>query len=198
MAGRPIECDRAEATRKATIRFWEHGYRGTSVADLVAETGLNRFGLYGEFGGKKGMFLKACEGYADQSRRCGLEPLSKATDPEKALQVFFAGVVASQLDEAKPHGCLMINTLSEGAFQDPDVQRVIREHFDTVEKIFAEVLARAVGKKANAADVRHAASLLLNNLFGIVQMARLKPGRPVLERVASDAVKIAVRTAKSS
>ena len=196
MAGRPIECDRDEATRKATRRFWDHGYAGTSVSDLVAETGLNRFGLYGEFGGKKGMFLKACEVYSESAQRCAIKPIVEATDPEEALQVFFAGVVAAQLDESNPGGCLMANTLAEQSCTDLEIQRAVQEHFKALERAFGCALKRAAGKNGTEATARQASELLLNSLLGLVQIARLKPGREVLESVASNSVKAAIRVAR--
>lgn len=196
MAGRPIECDRDEAARKATRRFWDCGYTGTSVADLVAETGLNRFGLYGEFGGKKGMFLKACEVYSESAQRCVFKPLSESSNPEESLHQFFAGVVAAQLDDNKPGGCLMANTLAEQGCTDPEIQQAVQDHFKAVEEAFAHTLRRAADKKGTDESARVAAALLLNSLLGLVQLARLKPGREVLESVGNNAVRAAIRVAR--
>ncbi len=48
--GRPKEYVRDEVLDAATHVFWEKGYEGTSVSDLVEGTGLHRRSMYEEFG----------------------------------------------------------------------------------------------------------------------------------------------------
>src|SRR5690348_10961492 len=126
MAGRPIECDRKEATRKATQHFWRKGYSHTSVADLVEETGLNRFCLYGEFKGKKGLFLKACQLYSENSLTNVLKPLAESKNPEAGLRQLFSQVIDHLLDKSNPNGCLMINSLANDAGKDADIRRALQ------------------------------------------------------------------------
>ncbi|MDJ0896698.1 MAG: helix-turn-helix domain-containing protein, partial [Alphaproteobacteria bacterium] len=38
-------------------QFWAKGYHDTSIRDLVERTGVNYYGLYGEFESKRGLFL---------------------------------------------------------------------------------------------------------------------------------------------
>ena len=63
MAGRPREFDRDLALQQAMLAFWQHGYEGTSMADLVAATGLASARLYAAFGSKEGLFREAVERY---------------------------------------------------------------------------------------------------------------------------------------
>ena len=53
------EYRRHEVVDVATYVFWDRGYAGTSVENLVEATGLHRRSMYGEFGDKAGLFL-AC------------------------------------------------------------------------------------------------------------------------------------------
>ncbi len=186
-----------EATRKAAGRFWRTGFGGTSVADLVEATGLNRFGLYGELGGKKGLFLKACAVYSEGSRQRLLGPLASARDPEQGLRELFSAVIDGQLDGRQPRGCLMANTLSDAAIADREIQAAVRAHFDTLEAALGAALRRAAGSQGSATTARNGGRLLVNTLLGLVQMACLNPNRSALRAIASSGIEAALRAARS-
>jgi len=56
---RPREFDEDVVLGKVLSVFWERGYDGTSVEDLVERTGLGRASLYGAFGDKERLFERA-------------------------------------------------------------------------------------------------------------------------------------------
>jgi TetR/AcrR family transcriptional repressor of nem operon len=195
MAGRPIECDRKEATRKATQHFWRNGYSHTSVADLVEETGLNRFCLYGEFKGKKGLFLKSCHLYSESCRANLLKPLAESTNAEAGLRRLFAQVISRLLDTSNPNGCMMIDSLAGDAGKDAEILRVLQGHFSAWESAFAEALHRAAGKSAKPAGTKKGAATLLNTLLGLPNHARLHPQKERLESIADAAIKMSLAAA---
>ncbi len=49
------------AVENAMQVFWEKGFEPTSIADLLAGTGLNKGSLYNAFGGKQQLFVKALQ-----------------------------------------------------------------------------------------------------------------------------------------
>ena len=61
--GRHKSYDRGEVLDRALKLFWEKGYEGAHLQELVKVTGLNRFSLYKEFGSKEGLFEEAFEKY---------------------------------------------------------------------------------------------------------------------------------------
>ena len=63
---RPKGYDRDAVLTAARDLFWEQGYEAVSVADLEQRTGLNRSGIYQEFGSKHGLFAAALDCYADR------------------------------------------------------------------------------------------------------------------------------------
>ena len=46
--------------------FWERGYRGASMTELVAATGLQKGSLYKAFEGKHDLFAKSLERYLER------------------------------------------------------------------------------------------------------------------------------------
>lgn len=190
MAGRRIKCDRDKATERATLRFWRGGFAGTSVADLVADTGLNRFCLYGEFGGKKGLFLKACEIYSRRSRERMLEPLRACLHPAAGLRELFSNVIDALTDPSRPQGCLIANASADA---DPDIRLAVRRHFTDFEETFTEVLHRAAGAEVNRDAAQRGARLLVTTILGLVQSLRLGVSAEAMRQTASMAIGAALR-----
>ena len=61
--GRPRSFDREAALEQALRTFWEHGYDGTSVADLTRAMGIGPPSLYAAFGDKRTLFEEVVESY---------------------------------------------------------------------------------------------------------------------------------------
>ncbi len=57
--GRPRMFDRDAMLQKALMLFWEHGYEGVSVSQLVEEMGITPPSLYAAFGSKEGLYREA-------------------------------------------------------------------------------------------------------------------------------------------
>src|SRR5258708_20761681 len=60
---RPVEFDPERALSAAIKVFSNHGYEGSSTADLLARMGIARQSLYGAFGDRRRLFLKALDCY---------------------------------------------------------------------------------------------------------------------------------------
>jgi AcrR family transcriptional regulator len=96
MAGEPGErlnknVERGRATRAhvievATRLFAEHGYDGTSVETVQAESGVSRGSLYHHFPGKEALFLAVLEEVGAQIGREAEEATSGAADPVALLR----------------------------------------------------------------------------------------------------------------
>ena len=107
--GRHKSYDRDEVLEQAMTLFWAKGFEGAHLSELVEVTGVNRFGLYAEFGGKEGLFQEALElylGRALDAYRATLdaEPLGLSN-----IRRYFSELTYGD----DYHGCFMINTLTE-------------------------------------------------------------------------------------
>jgi AcrR family transcriptional regulator len=63
--GRPAAFDKEAALDTAMRLFWEHGYEGTSMADLSQAMGIHPSSIYAAFGDKQALFALAAQRYAD-------------------------------------------------------------------------------------------------------------------------------------
>ena len=57
----------SEVVAAARDEFWKRGYAATSVDDLTAATGLGKGSLYGAFGDKHSLYLRALDDYISSS-----------------------------------------------------------------------------------------------------------------------------------
>ena len=60
---RPRTFDETDVVAAARDEFWSRGYAATSVDDLTSATGLGKGSLYGAFGDKHELFLRALNDY---------------------------------------------------------------------------------------------------------------------------------------
>jgi AcrR family transcriptional regulator len=135
---RPKTYTRPDVLRRATDLFARKGYEGAHLQELVQVTGLNRFSLYKEFGGKEGLFQAALEAYLEQLQ--ALEAHLRCDPPGLAnLRAFYAAL----LDHEFPHGCLAINTIREKHIVPPRVFATIERFTESAEQGFQRNLAAA-------------------------------------------------------
>src|SRR5215470_7162266 len=92
---RPRSFDPDDALARAMEAFWAKGYEGTSLADLVAATGLNKGSLYAAFGDKRRLYLAAIERYERVAIDATIARLRDAVDPAAAIAAVFDGVIAA-------------------------------------------------------------------------------------------------------
>src|SRR5438874_6443287 len=103
------------AVQAARDEFWDHGYDGTSLADLERSMGISRSSLYATFGSKRALFVTAFERYIEDV----LTPLVEAAEREPAgldrIVSFFGDVRRTFLDRPPTarRGCLLVNSMTE-------------------------------------------------------------------------------------
>src|SRR5690606_27277806 len=155
---RPRTYRRDDVVDKAMELFWKLGYEGAHLAALVAHTGLNRFSLYKEFGGKAGLYEAALERFLDmllEQYRAILmrQPLGLA-NIEAVLRALQYG--------SEYYGCFMINTLTQRDTVPPGAYEKALAAAEEMEALYAANLASAVagGEIAKGGNVSGLAKML--------------------------------------
>ncbi|MEZ0247462.1 MAG: TetR/AcrR family transcriptional regulator [Methylophilaceae bacterium] len=85
-AGRPRTFDREEALKKAMLVFWEKGFEGTTMADLIAAIGMKAPSVYAAFGNKDTLFREVVELYKNKVEQGPLKALNETTSILNALE----------------------------------------------------------------------------------------------------------------
>lgn len=157
-----------EAALEAAMRvFWRNGFYATSIEDLVEATGVSRYGLYGVYENKRGLFLAALDHY----RTTVVQELASVLyQPNASLEVIKRFVRDLGEISARPGGrvgCLLWNTATEVAPHDKAAARKVAGFRAHLAEGFALALRTAItaGELPRDYDVTREADFLA----GVVQ-----------------------------
>jgi AcrR family transcriptional regulator len=188
MAGRPREFDEDEVLQAALRLFWEKGYEGTSLSDLMAATGLTKSSLYKAFGSKEGLFWRVIERYQRDFLDFRHEALAETT-PRRIAQRLLEGVIELHGGGMNPVGCLELNTALAGSKDSEPIRQQLvrsRERFRlALRNRFEETIATAPLPPGMTSD--DAASLVISLIQGLAVQAKGGASRETARRVV-DAV----------
>jgi TetR/AcrR family transcriptional repressor of nem operon len=172
--GRAKKVDRETARASALSAFWVNGYSGLGVRKLEELTGINRFALQTEFGGKNGLFAEVLDAYTSQWDYKYLEPVRNGNLDN--LAAYFLQRVSKKSRAETNSGCLVINTLSEGNLNTPEINEKVSGFVDRIQDTFAEALRneKAQGTLDKELNIGEATQMLLSSLIGMNILIRMK------------------------
>lgn len=129
---RPRKFEESDVVAAARDEFWSRGYAATSVDDLTSVTGLGKGSLYGAFGDKHGLFLRALDDYIgtslDSVRGQLRDPTHSAYD--RLTRHIRAQVKAIAADKSR-RGCMMAKSAAELSATDDTVERAVERAYAT-------------------------------------------------------------------
>lgn len=180
--------DADRALDAAMQLFWERGYQGVSMADLVGELGVSRSSLYDTFGQKDDLFRQALVRYDVVHRERWLAELTERLDPVDSIRQAFIDVVETP-EQQRRFGCLLVNTTLDVPLEVGDFGDLVRRAFDETEAFFRAQLEVAVGRGDLPADTDCAglAAALMALFLGLRVLTRARRRseaiRPILGQV---------------
>ncbi|EOR07634.1 TetR/AcrR family transcriptional regulator [Acinetobacter genomosp. 15BJ] len=111
MAGRPREFDREKALVKARDFFWQHGYEGTSMSDLVEVLGIASARIYKAFGSKEALFREAVKHYEENEGGFAVQALQQQ-DIKAAINQLFQDAIKLYTQVNHAYGCMVVSAAS--------------------------------------------------------------------------------------
>jgi TetR/AcrR family transcriptional repressor of nem operon len=191
---RPKEFDESKALREAMMLFWEKGYEATSMRDLMRRMQINRASLYGTYGDKRALFLRALQEYEQAFGYRTLLERARQGSPIEAIKSLFAEIIRSlmKISSVRKRGCLIQNTALELSPHDLEVGKRVKANFELCHRIFAEVLqlARKKGELHKSdQEIEELGIFLFANLSAIRSLAKVGMNESALRAVATNALR---------
>ena len=190
--GRPKEFDREAVLDRALEVFWDRGYEGTPMADLVEELGVGRQSLYDTFGDKHALYAAALDRYAQQHGGGGSMPALDGPAPvRRALRDALQCAIDGALDGGG-RTCMLIDAVAERCPGDEDVQRTFCRSVRGLEEALTARLERAreTGEIGRHHAPRSLARYFVSAVQGLQLMAKGTRDRRLLEEIADTTVSI--------
>ncbi|MDO9168201.1 MAG: TetR/AcrR family transcriptional regulator [Methylobacter sp.] len=185
---RPIEFDREEVLRKAIGVFWQKGYSGTSIKNLVEATGLQPGSIYSAFGDKRGLFLAAIDGYFDDMKPRVVNILHTDQTPIVRIENFFNRLINESVTDEHHKGCFLVNTLLEIPVDDQEINSRLQAMFGLVENEFRGVLEEhiASGEFDSKQSPEALARFLVAGIYGLRVFNKTQPDISALKSIVDN------------
>jgi AcrR family transcriptional regulator len=129
---RPRKFDESDVITAARDEFWSRGYAATSVDDLTSVTGLGKGSLYGAFGDKHGLFMRALDDYIGSA----LDRIrAQLRDPSYAAHDRLTRHIRAQAKDIAAdksrRGCMMAKSAAELSATDDTVEQAVESAYGT-------------------------------------------------------------------
>ena len=173
----------ADVKKKAMRTFWDQGYRGTSMQDLVETMGINRASLYDTFGDKYALFIETLHNYNDTYAKPFFTRLRRTNSPRQAIIALFDEICDGISNGEEQNGCYIINTALEMSPHDAKVAKIVNRTFAYVERSFFRKMieqGQASGEISQAVIPTTTSRTLLSLLIGLRVLSRNHPEKALL------------------
>jgi TetR/AcrR family transcriptional regulator, transcriptional repressor for nem operon len=197
---RPRTFDEDEVVAAARDQFWNRGYAATSVDELTDATGLGKGSLYGAFGDKHSLFLRALDTHCRESVGAVLTQLNQPGLPAyDRLAAHVRATAAEIAADTERRGCLMAKSSAELSTSDAAVDRLVSGSLATWRAELVKVLREAQrdGSVRTDVDPPALATMLLGLIRGLetLRTGGVKPGQI---KAAAEAALAVVRSPEPS
>ncbi len=189
---RPREFDPNDVLKTAVDLFWEKGYHNGSVDEVVKRSGVAKYGIYGTFGTKRELFLKALAQFAADRHQDIQRPIRKPDASLPEILAFFKYAPKLMTPKNDPHGCLITNTGIELGLKDPEIRDFVMEFFRDTTEVLNRCRTRAVekGELETPNDIAELATYLATEFRTALMLAASGYSRRDIQRHLSVAIRV--------
>ncbi len=170
---RPREFDPNDVLQVAIALFWEKGYFDSSVDEVVRQSGVAKYGIYGVFGSKRELFKAVLKQYAIDRHRDIQRPIRKSDASLPEIRQFFKEAAKMITQEGAPNGCLIVKTGMELGMRDSETREFVANFFEETKEVMERCLSRAIdsGQLEKMSNISALASYLVTEFRTILMLA---------------------------
>jgi len=132
---------RVQLLRAAVECFGQHGYRGTTTAQLARAAGISEPVLYQHFKSKHDLFVALVDQVGREVLRTWRQAIAPLSSPMDQLRVLLRLNPATTDPGTRQFYRLIFSAQVE--FNEPIIQAALRKHYDQYAKFLTNVLRRA-------------------------------------------------------
>jgi AcrR family transcriptional regulator len=166
--------------------FWERGYAGTSMADLLAHAGINSGSFYHFFESKESLLRAVLETYLVALRPMVVDPAFASTpEPVERIFAILAGYRERILQTQCTYGCPLGRLALEIDPENQPAHKLIAENFEGWITAVRECIESAKDLLPRGTDARALATYILAVMEGGVMISRSSRSVEPFDRAVS-------------
>ena len=123
--------------------FWSKGYKSCSMADVVRQTGVARYGLYQTFDDKDQLYCATLRRYQQRLRNRFLKPISNKRADYATLVEHFNQVL-EQIENGEHDGCFAHQASIERGDKNAEVNKIVNDIFSEIKSVYREMIINGV------------------------------------------------------
>lgn len=154
--------NRNDILDKSIQLFWQNGFSGSSMQQVVQATGLKPGSIYHSFGNKEALFREALERYAQKSFARIRKILDSAPSVRDGICTHLEAVVQQSTNE-NYCSCFLVKTRLELAAEGNELHKFASAKLDEIESLFERYLEKEFDETVSR---QRAVSLMLH-IFGL-------------------------------
>jgi len=169
------EQTRRDIVEKAAPLFNQKGFEGTSLADLMRATGLQKGGIYRHFSGKKELAAEAFDYAWEKAVHGRLDGVADVPDCVDRLKKTIDNFVERRVGLV-PGGCPLMNTAVEADDGNPVLRARARKALQGWTERLSRITAEGITKRQIDRGVapQQLSQLIIGSLEGALLISRLQ------------------------
>lgn len=189
---RTKDFDEQEIIKKAVELFWQKGYNGTSMQDLIDGLGIGRSSIYHAFGDKHTLYLKALELYQQEGTKRLVDTINAGPTIQDAIRNLMKLGTSDRILCGIPEGCFKVNAGVEVAVDDEEILKLLRDDDVIIENSLYTAIKQQQdsGKLSATKDPRALARFICNTIAGIRVYAKTKKDESFFDDIINTALAV--------